>query len=202
MQIGIAEIDRKYDVLEKLGEGGMGTVYKVRHRFLDELRVIKTIRPQLEIDEDLQQRFLREAQVAAKLRHSNIATVHDFSVVEDGTAYIAMEYIDGKNLRQHQRSEPPLGVAQVIEVGRQALGALSYLHSKRFIHRDISTDNMMLDASDGRLSVKLIDLGLAKSLHNERQWQTQTGMVVGKVRYISPEQLKRWYGGGRDRPPQ
>ncbi len=195
MLIGVEEIDRKYDVLGKLGEGGMGTVYKVRHRYLEELRVIKTIKAQLGSDEDLQQRFLREAQVAAKLRHPNIATIHDFSVDEDGTAYIAMEYIDGKNLRQHQKSEQPLGVRDVIEVGRQTLGALAYLHSKQFVHRDISTDNMMLTWAEGRMEVKLIDLGLAKSLHNDHQWKTKTGLVVGKVRYISPEQLNAGMAG-------
>jgi len=195
MLIGVEEIDRKYDVLGKLGEGGMGTVYRVRHRYLEELRVIKTIKAQLGGDEDLQQRFLREAQVAAKLRHPNIATIHDFSVDEDGTAYIAMEYIDGKNLRQHQKSEEPLGVRDVIEVGRQTLAALAYLHSKKFVHRDISTDNMMLTWAEGRMEVKLIDLGLAKSLHNDHQWKTKTGLVVGKVRYISPEQLNAGMAG-------
>ncbi|MEM7350762.1 MAG: protein kinase [Acidobacteriota bacterium] len=195
MEIGIEEIDRKYEVLGKLGEGGMGAVYKVRHRYLEELRVIKTIRPQLQVDEDLQQRFLREAQVAAKLRHPNIAIIHDFSVGEDGTAYIAMEYIEGLNLRQYQRTRRPLGVAAVLDVGRQTLAALSYLHSKQFVHRDISTDNMMLSQADGRMEVKLIDLGLAKSLQNEHQWKTKTGLVVGKVRYISPEQLNAGMSG-------
>ncbi len=193
--IGVEEIDRKYDVLEKLGEGGMGTVYKVRHRYLDELRVIKTIKAKLNVDEDLQQRFLREAQVAAKLRHPNIAAIHDFSVGEDGTAYISMEYIEGMNLRQYQKSKQPLSLAQVVEIGRQTLAALAYLHSKQFVHRDISTDNMMLSWDNGHVAVKLIDLGLAKSLENEQQWQTQTGMVVGKVRYISPEQLNAGMSG-------
>ncbi|MEM7584779.1 MAG: protein kinase [Acidobacteriota bacterium] len=193
--IGVAEIDRKYDVLAKLGEGGMGTVYKVRHRYLDELRVIKTIKANLNVDEDLQQRFLREAQVAAKLRHPNIATIHDFSVGEDGTAFIAMEFIEGMNLREYQKAGKRLDVAQVAEVGRQTLAALAYLHSKQFVHRDISTDNMMLSWDDDRIVLKLIDLGLAKSLENDQQWHTKTGTVVGKVRYISPEQLNAGMSG-------
>ncbi|MEM6796771.1 MAG: protein kinase, partial [Acidobacteriota bacterium] len=91
MRIGIREIEQKYDVLAKLGEGGMGAIYKARHKLLDELRVIKIIRPQLQGDQDLQQRFLREAKVAAKMRHEGIATLYDFAFAEDGTGYIVME---------------------------------------------------------------------------------------------------------------
>lgn len=188
LPLDIAELEEKYEILAKLGEGGMGAVYKVRHRVLGKLRVIKTIRPQLQSDQDLQNRFLREAQVAAGLRHPHIAAVHDCAFTKNGTAYIVMEHIEGQNLRDYQRSGGRLDIEQVVEVGRQALDALGYLHSKNFIHRDISTDNMMISWQDGLPNVTLIDLGLAKSLETS-QWQTKTGMVVGKVRYISPEQL-------------
>ncbi len=144
----------------------MGAVYKVRHRVLGKLRVIKTIRPQLQSDQDLQNRFLREAQVAAGLRHPNIAAVHDCAFTNNGTAYIVMEHIEGQNLRDYQRSGGRLSVEQVVEAGRQALDALGYLHSKSFVHRDISTDNMMISWHDGLPTVTLIDLGLAKSLES------------------------------------
>ena len=188
MQIGIREIEEKYDILAKMGEGGMGAIYKARHRLLDEVRVIKTIKPQLQDDEDLQARFKREAQVAAKMRHSNIAVLHDFAFTDNGMAYIVMQHIEGENLRDFQRSGGQLSVPQVIDIGCQALDALGYLHRKSFVHRDISTDNMMIGWVAGRPQVTLIDLGLAKSLEGS-QWRTKTGMVVGKVRYISPEQL-------------
>lgn len=188
MLIGIREIEEKYEILAKLGEGGMGAIYKARHRLLDELRVIKIIRPQLQSDEDLQKRFLREARVAAKMRHPNIATLHDFAFTDDGTAYIVMELIEGQNLRDYQRSGGQLTVRQVIEVARQGLDALGYLHKRQFVHRDIATDNMMISFEGSEPRVTLIDLGLAKSLEGS-QWRTKTGMVVGKVRYISPEQL-------------
>ena len=188
MLIGIEEIEGKYEVLAKLGEGGMGAIYKVRHVLLDEIQVIKTIRPNLQQDQDLQGRFLREAQVAAKLRHPNIATIHDFSFSKSGEAYIVMSFIEGQNIRDYLRSGGRLSIEQVIEVGKQALDALGYLHSKSFVHRDISTDNMMVTWHEGQPHVTLIDLGLAKSLETQ-QWHTKTGMVVGKVRYISPEQL-------------
>lgn len=194
LPLDIAELEEKYEIVAKLGEGGMGAVYKVRHKVLGKLRVIKTIRPQLQSDQDLQNRFLREAQVAAGLRHPNIAAVHDCAFTKDGTAYIVMEHIEGQNLRDYQRSGGRLVVDQVVEVGRQALDALGYLHSKNFVHRDISTDNMMISWHDGLPTVTLIDLGLAKSLESS-QWQTKTGMVVGKVRYISPEQLNAGVDG-------
>lgn len=194
LPLDIAELEEKYDIVAKLGEGGMGAVYKVRHRVLGKLRVIKTIRPQLQTDQDLQNRFLREAQVAADLRHPHIAAVHDCAFTKNGTAYIVMEHIEGQNLRDYQRSGGRLSVEQVVEVGRQALDALGYLHSKSFVHRDISTDNMMISWHDGLPNVTLIDLGLAKSLESS-QWHTKTGMVVGKVRYISPEQLNAGVDG-------
>lgn len=194
MLIGIREIEAKYEVLDKLGEGGMGAVYLARHKLLEEQRVIKTIKPHLGRDQDLQNRFLREAQVAAKLRHPHIATVHDFAFTEDATAYIVMAHIEGQNLREFQRGGGLLRVEEVIDIARQALDALGYLHSKSFVHRDISTDNLMLSRHGSKPWVTLIDLGLAKSLETS-SWNTKTGMVVGKVRYISPEQLNAGMDG-------
>ncbi len=190
--IGVAEIRRKYEILDKMGEGGMGAIYKVRHILLDEVRVIKLIRSQFREDPELQARFLREARVATKLRHPNVAAIYDFSTTEDGTAYLVMEFIDGLNLAEQLERDGALPIEEVIEVSRQTLSALGYLHRQQIVHRDISPDNIMITRdSDGQLLVKLIDLGIAKPLDNT-QWKTRTGMFVGKVRYISPEQL----GGG------
>lgn len=191
MQIGIPEIEQKYEILELMGEGGMGSIYRARHRYLDEIRVIKTIRPQLVTQRNVQARFLGEARVAAKLRHPNIASIYDFTMTEEGTACIVMEYIDGQNLRQIQRERGRLPASEVLPVARQVLDALSYLHSRQFVHRDISTDNLMLGTDDlGKPKATLIDLGLAKSLEAPDSY-TQTGTVVGKVHYIAPEQLSR-----------
>src|SRR3979411_421548 len=88
-------LEGKYEILEKLREGGMGAIYKVRHRLLDEVCVIKMMRPQLVEDEELRTRFLREARLAIKLRHANIAQLYDFTIDEDGTAFIVMEFISG-----------------------------------------------------------------------------------------------------------
>lgn len=187
--IGIAEIDRKYEVLSQLGEGGMGEIYKARHLHLDEVRVLKTIRPQLRDNQELQARFLREARLATRLRHRNIAAIHDFVVEDDGTACIVMEFIDGSDLAHRMRSAEPLDRDGILEVARQTLDALDYLHRRQIVHRDISPDNIMLTESlAGDLLVKLIDMGIAKPLDGS-QWQTRAEMFIGKVRYSSPEQL-------------
>ncbi len=193
--IPLRRIEGKYEILEKLGEGGMGAVYKVRHRLLDDVRVIKMMRPQLVADDEFKARFQREAQVAIKLRHPNIAHLIDFTIdEEDGTAFIVMEFIDGMTLEEVLRHSgpPPLGLA--VEIGQQALRALACLHEKGFVHRDISPDNLMLTAdADGQPLVKLIDLGIAKILGagagTGKGNLTGTGIFLGKVRYSSPEQF-------------
>jgi eukaryotic-like serine/threonine-protein kinase len=183
------EIEATYEVLAKLGEGGMGAVYKVRHRFFDEIRIIKVMQAQLELLPELKERFLGEAKRGKQLRHPNLAEVIDFSIAADGTSYIVMEYIEGINLRELMtRNNGPLDYKIVIPIAEQALAALGFLHSKKFVHRDISPDNLMLTTVDGTQRVKLIDLGIAKSLEATHHL-TQVGKFVGKVSYASPEQF-------------
>ncbi|HLX10577.1 MAG TPA: TonB family protein [Thermoanaerobaculia bacterium] len=181
------QIEGKYEILEKIKEGGMGAVYKVRHRFLDEIRVIKVIRSSLEPSQELSDRFLREARLAIRLRHPSIAVLYDFAVGDDGNAFIVMEYIAGLTLEDVVRigGPPPLGLA--LEVASQALRAIGYLHRQGFVHRDVAPDNLMLTRGvDGEPLVKLIDLGIAKVLAGEGA-VTTTGIFLGKPRYASPE---------------
>ncbi len=188
--IPLKQIEGKYEILEKLREGGMGAIYKVRHVLLDEVRVIKVMRQQLVQDEELRGRFQREARLAIKLRHPNIAQLYDFTVDDDGTAFIVMEFIGGLTLEDVLKTSgpPPPGLA--LEIAQQSLRALGYLHGKGMIHRDISPDNLMLtEDADGDPLVKLIDLGIAKSLAGGEGQRTATGMFLGKVRYASPEQF-------------
>jgi serine/threonine protein kinase/outer membrane biosynthesis protein TonB len=183
-------IEGKYEILGKLREGGMGAVYKVRHRLLDEVRVVKVLHPRLTVTPELNDRFLREARLAIQLRHPNIAQLHDFSVAEDGTAFIVMEFIDGVTLEGIllRTGPPPLGLG--LEIGRQSLRALGFLHRRGLLHRDISPDNLMLTRDpDGGPLVKLIDLGIAKVLKGDVGGLTSTGLFLGKPRYASPEQF-------------
>jgi serine/threonine-protein kinase len=190
--IPLRRIEGKYEILEKLGEGGMGTVYKVRHRLLDEIRVIKVMRPQLDQEEDLKARFFREARVAIQLRHPSIAQLYDFSLDEDDIAFIVMEFIEGITLESLLRQQGALPLGLALEISQQTLKALHYLHGKGFVHRDISPDNLMLTTGpDGEPLVKLIDLGIAKTLGGGAGggYLTQTGTFLGKVRYAPPEQF-------------
>lgn len=188
-------IEGKYEILEKMREGGMGAIYKVRHRLLDEVRVVKVIRSQADPEGEGGERFLREARVAIKLRHPNIAALHDFAIADDGQAFIVMEFIDGWNLLEVLSGYGPPPISLTLEIARQSLKALGYLHRHKIVHRDVSPDNLMLARDvDGHPLVKLIDLGIAKALEGQGGLTT-TGVFLGKPRYGSPE---RFSGEGWD----
>lgn len=188
------QIEGKYEILEKIREGGMGAIYKVRHRLLDEVRVVKVIRAH-DPSRQAGERFLGEARAAIKLRHPNVAVLHDFAVADDGNAFIVMEHIDGWNLLEILRGYGPPPLPLTLEIARQSLKALGYLHRHKIVHRDISPDNLMVTRDvDGDPLVKLIDLGIAKALE-EAGGMTTTGVFLGKPRYGSPE---RFSGEGCD----
>ena len=123
MSIPIERLEGKYEILEKIREGGMGAVYKVRHRLLDEVRVIKVMRPHLAEDEVLRARFFREAKTAIRLRHHNLAQFYDFTMDDDGTSFIVMEFIDGVNLHELPEILGPPSIALVLEIADQTLRA-------------------------------------------------------------------------------
>jgi tRNA A-37 threonylcarbamoyl transferase component Bud32 len=195
------EIEATYEILSKMGEGGMGAVYKVRHRFFDEIRVIKVMQAEIETVDDLKERFLGEAKRGKLLRHPNLAEVIDFSVAADGTSYMVMEYIEGVNLRELMtRNGGPLDYRTVVPIAEQVLAALNFLHAKKFVHRDLSPDNVMItnDGDSAEPRVKLIDLGIAKSLDPSARNLTMVGKFIGKVQYASPEQFSGSVDGRSD----
>ncbi len=194
MSTALEHLKGKYEILEKLQEGGMGAVYKVRHRLLDEVRVIKVVRPQFKRDEEVKARFLREARTAIRLRHPNIAQLYDFSIDAEENAFIVMEFIDGITFLEMLRRSRALPIPLVLEMSRQSLEALRYLHRRNIVHRDIAPDNLMLTRDeDGSPLVKLIDLGVAKALEGGSSF-TVAGTFLGKVRYASPEQFRTQEG--------
>ena len=194
MATPLEQLEGKYELLEKIREGGMGSVYKVRHVLLDEVRVIKVMRPQLADDETLKARFLREAKMAIRLHHPNLAQIYDFTMDENGYAYLVMEFIDGLDLQDVIKilGKPSPGL--VLEIADQSLDAIGYLHRKKVIHRDISPDNILVARDDeGAPQIKLIDLGIAKDREGEDSL-TSAGTFLGKVRYSSPEHFRTHEG--------
>lgn len=183
-------LEGKYEILDKIAEGGMGALYKVRHKLLEEVRVIKVLRAQMADREDLRHRLMQEAKTAIRLQHPNIARLYDLAVANDGTAYVVMEFIDGVGLDSLLAASGPPSLDLSVEIGQQALKALDYLHETGFIHRDISPDNLMLTRDfQGAPRVKLIDLGIAKDLA-EKSGVTAAGTFLGKVKYSPPELFK------------
>ena len=183
-------IEAKYEILERIGQGGMGAVYKARHRLLDQERAIKVIRTPIELSAEAGERFLQEARVASRLRHPNLAVLHDYAVADDGNAWLVLEWIDGITLREALRRHGPPPLPLSLEIARQTCEALAYLHRQRIVHRDVSPGNLMLARDfDGSPLVKLIDLGLAKALEGAGDGLTTGGLFVGKLRYAAPEQF-------------
>jgi hypothetical protein len=173
-----------YEILEELGAGGMGKVYRARDLTLDRLVALKTLARQLSADTDYVQRFLKEARAAARLNHPNIVQIYDFGCV-DSIYYLAMEFVDGHSLGTYLK-RGHFSETESIQIIRHACRALSVAHADGIVHRDIKPDNLMLTS---RGDVKLVDLGIAKRVDEEVSL-TQTGQAIGTPHYISPEQIR------------
>jgi serine/threonine-protein kinase len=174
----------EYEILEELGSGGMGKVYRAKDVTLERSVALKTLAPGSANDPAFVERFLREARAVARLNHPNIVQIYNFGSVE-GTWYLAMEFVDGPSLGQRLRSGR-FSEAEVVRITRQVCQALALAHAEGLVHRDIKPDNIMLTS---RGDVKLVDLGIAKRL-DEDQSLTQTGHSMGTPHYISPEQIR------------
>jgi len=173
------------ELLEVIGQGGMGVVYKARQIELDRLVALKILPPRLAADPEFPRRFTREAQALASLDHSNIVRIHD--VGREGELYfIVMEYVDGMNLRD-MLVQKKLSPEQALRVVPQLCDALEYAHSRGVIHRDIKPENILLSRSG---VAKIADFGLAKIVKDERAETsiTQTNVVMGTADYMAPEQ--------------
>jgi serine/threonine-protein kinase len=179
-------LDNRYEIVAPLGAGGMGAVYQAVHTHLGAPRVIKVIHSNISGSADAKDRFLREARTATKVHHPNVATLHDFSSLPDGSHYMVWEFIDGENLAQRLRARGTLPPRQAIHIIQQALAGLDAIHRAGIVHRDISPENLMITADD---TVKIIDMGVAKVDDAGAVSQTRTGIFVGKLRYAAPEQL-------------
>jgi serine/threonine-protein kinase len=184
-------IDGRYRILEKLGEGGMGTVYKVEHVRMGKIAALKLLRPDHAVDKGLKGRFLQEARVVARLSHPNTVQVFDSGELDDGSLFIAMEYVPGKDLAWHLKAHGPLKQDAAIAIGIQLLSSLQEAHEAGIVHRDIKPANVMLARRRKSTveQVKLLDFGIAKLQEAEGRKST-TGEFVGTPAYMSPEQIR------------
>ncbi|HEX3556344.1 MAG TPA: protein kinase [Thermoanaerobaculia bacterium] len=183
-------LDGKYEIVQRLGSGGMGEVYLVRHVHLQELRVVKILRQDLAADPSAQKRFMREARLATQVKHPNVAILYDFATLPDGSFYMVWEHIQGQDVGDRLRRVGPFPVPAAVQLGIQALSGLEAVHATGVIHRDLSPDNLMItEDKTGNLRIKIIDLGLARTLEVDANFEiTQVGMFMGKLQYCSPEQ--------------
>jgi serine/threonine protein kinase/tetratricopeptide (TPR) repeat protein len=170
-----------YKILEKLGEGGMGIVYKAEDTKLKRTVALKFITPQAVGTEDDKARFIHEAQAAASLNHPNICTVHEIDEYE-GNPFIAMEFIDGSSLKDMIEAGP-LTLDDTVNIATQVADGLSAAHEKGIVHRDIKSANIMVAGNE---KVSIMDFGLAKSAG--RTQLTKEGTTLGTIAYMSPEQ--------------
>ncbi|MGO9519348.1 MAG: tetratricopeptide repeat protein [Candidatus Korobacteraceae bacterium] len=172
----------RYEILQLLGEGGMGAVYKAADRELDRFVALKVIRPELASNPAILARFKQELLLAHQVTHRNVIRIYDLGEAE-GVKFITMEFIEGKDLRALIRSKKKFAPEEAVEVIQQVCQALDAAHSVGVIHRDLKPQNIMQDAA-GRILV--MDFGLARTL--EGDGMTQTGAIVGTMEYMSPEQ--------------
>jgi serine/threonine protein kinase len=172
----------KYEVIDIIGRGGMGVVYKATDPHLDRLVAIKMMTAGYGEDPDLLKRFLREAQSTASLQHANIVTVYD-SGEQDGSPYLVMEYLEGENLDAIIAARRALTILEKIQFILEACRGLSYAHERGIVHRDIKPANIMFSKNGG---VKLVDFGIA---HIASNTLTRTGQIMGSIHYMSPEQI-------------
>jgi serine/threonine protein kinase len=193
-------IRNKYQILSRIGIGGMGLVYCGRHLTFNELCAIKIVNDDIAGDATFLQRFQTEAVVTRKLRHPNAVRVDDFDYTEDGRPFIVMELVEGKNISEILQTEGALAVPRAVRIARQVALAIAMAHKLGIVHRDLKPGNIILTTDEhGQEVAKVLDFGIAKlreAAGESRPEMTMTGMVVGTPLYMSPEQFMGKKAGG------
>ncbi|HJL15857.1 MAG TPA: serine/threonine-protein kinase, partial [Sandaracinaceae bacterium LLY-WYZ-13_1] len=184
------EVDGRYRIVRPLGGGGMGSVYEAEHLRLGKRVALKVIRPELVADDEIRERFEREARATASIDHPHVITAMDFGPLPDGGAYLVTQLVRGISLRERM-SAGAIRWREACELGAQIADALSAIHGLGFVHRDLTPDNVLLTKrDDGTTSAHLLDLGVVgltdEAAHRPRL--TAEGHIVGTPGYMAPEQ--------------
>ena len=174
----------EYEVVKKLGAGGMATVYLARQITLDRLVALKVMSPRISQNESFKERFMREARTLAQFKHPNIITIYEVDIIDE-QLFISMEYIDGRDLTFLMKKG--LSVKQVLRITKQITEALDYAHERDYVHRDIKPENVLFEKS-GRLV--LTDFGIARTVNEADTQLTQAGVSLGTPAYMAPEQFE------------
>src|ERR671921_1010168 len=188
----------KYRIEEKIDEGGMGCVYRATHVLMEKTVAVKVLHPALAADDKIVARFTREAKAASRISHPHAINVTDFGESENGVVYLVMEYLRGSTLKDIVRSGGPMALERVVEIVRQVSGALEAAHAEGVVHRDLKSDNIMLEeAAGGGDWAKVLDFGIAKiqqtqqSVHETDPGLTSPNLIIGTPQYMSPEQCSQ-----------
>ncbi|HWP43180.1 MAG TPA: serine/threonine-protein kinase, partial [Blastocatellia bacterium] len=183
-----------YKLVLKIGQGGMGVVYKAEHVRITRPSAIKILNPEYAGNPEFVARFGREAELASRINHPNAVGIYDVGEEEDGLVYIAMEYVDGELLSKIIKREGPLPLERAVNIARQVAEALDAAHELDIVHRDLKPDNIMICKRRGKSDwVKVVDFGIAKRANHGVGYQnlTRRGLVLGTPEYMAPEQLLR-----------
>lgn len=181
-------LDGKYELIAPLGEGGMAVVYRARRLKIDDLVAVKILRPEITFDAVSQTRFEREAQSAARIKHPNIVTIHDFGTTGEGLTYLVMELLEGPTLDEELRNCVMLPIERAVNILTAVCQAIGAAHREGIIHRDLKPSNILLHRfKDGSEIVKVVDFGIVK-LGRTSERLTQVNNLLGTPHYMSPEQ--------------
>jgi eukaryotic-like serine/threonine-protein kinase len=187
-------INDRYELLDLLGQGGMGSVFKAKHLLLERVFALKVLKIGTADSQDSRARFEREAKTAARLSHPSLVSVYDYGTTGAGEPFIVMDFIPGKSLAEIVSTTGPLETKRAIRIFSQIVDGLAHAHANGVIHRDLKPSNVMILASDqGQDSVKIVDFGIAKVVGDQGDTTpqlTKTGEVFGSPMYMSPEQCR------------